>query len=378
MSRPRQALVCFIVLAAVASLAPIGVATAADRTNVPLKNWGGFSEFRDAVYDDLERLVTAGLADRVLLNTRPLSRVEAARIVARAIEKIRNDDAGGLNARRDLEPVLDRLMEELNVELTSLGVRTSEGGTAPGFFAFTPIDRAQAFGAYANHQFSLVNSQGRTFKRGVNGGLTFESRAQLGDFLSLYLQPELLENEDYGAARLATGYAKLTLFNVELLVGRDSLAWGPGYHNGLLLTNNAAPLDQIRIGAAEPFLLPWVGQWVGPMKVLMFLAQLEERRDHAYTKLTGMRLTFAPATCSRRASSPGGAPRAASEASTCSSSSARTGSTPGSSTRGPLRSRSITTSSRAATGRAGTSSRTSSARMAGTTSPASPLASPRI
>src|SRR5439155_834098 len=112
----------------------------------------------------------------------------------------------------------------------------------------------------------------------------------------VYLQPELLENEDYDAARLATGYAKLTVGNVELLVGRDSLAWGPGYHNGLLLTNNAAPLDQIKIGAAEPFLLPWIGKWVGPMKALIFLAQLEERRDHAYTKLSGMRLTFAPAT----------------------------------------------------------------------------------
>src|SRR5207247_8581607 len=87
MSRPRQALVCFIVLAAVASLAPIGVATAADRTNVPLKNWGGFSEFRDAVYDDLERLVTAGLAGRVPLDTGPLCRVEAGRLVARAIEE---------------------------------------------------------------------------------------------------------------------------------------------------------------------------------------------------------------------------------------------------------------------------------------------------
>src|SRR2546422_4174644 len=115
MSRPRQALVCFIVLAAGASLAPIGVATAADRTNVPLKNWGGFSEFRDAVYDDLERLVTAGLADPGLLNTRPLSRVGAARVVARAIEKIRNDDAGGLNARRALAPPPHRLMGELKV-----------------------------------------------------------------------------------------------------------------------------------------------------------------------------------------------------------------------------------------------------------------------
>ncbi len=283
-------------LVAAAGLAPIAKAVAGDRTNLPLKNWGGFSEFRDPVYDDLERLVTAGLADRVLLNTKPLSRLEAARILARAIEKIRSDEMGGLNARRDLEPVLNRLMDEFRVELASLGVRTSETATAPGFFSFTPIDRAQAFAGYANHEFSLVNNQGQTFKRGANGGLTFESRAQVGDFLSIYLQPELLENEDYGAARLGIGYAKLTLYNVELLVGRDSLAWGPGYHNALMLSNNAAPLDQIRIGAAEPFLLPGIGTWVGPTKVLLFLAQLEERRDHSYAKLSGIRLTFAPFT----------------------------------------------------------------------------------
>src|SRR2546427_4136328 len=108
-------------LLAVTMLAAPSVAGAVDRTNVPLKNWGGFAEFRDAVYDDLERLVTAGLADRTLLNTKPLSRIEAARIVARAIQKIRSDDAGGLNARRDLEPVLDRLMEEFKTELASLG-----------------------------------------------------------------------------------------------------------------------------------------------------------------------------------------------------------------------------------------------------------------
>src|SRR6267142_7228539 len=100
------------VLLAVGILALPAAAVAFDRTNVPLKNWGGFAELRDAVYDDLERLVTAGLADRTILNTKPLSRIEAARIVARAIERIRRDDSGGLNTRRDLEPVLDRLIEE--------------------------------------------------------------------------------------------------------------------------------------------------------------------------------------------------------------------------------------------------------------------------
>ncbi len=193
----------------IAALAAVSPAIAGDRTNVPLKNWGGFAEFQDAVYEDLERLVTAGLADRVLLNTRPLSRIEAAKIVARAIEKIRSDEMGRLNARRDLEPVLDRLMEEFKVELASLGVRTSERSAAPpGFVSFTPVDRAQTYLGYASRQFSLVNDQGHAFKRGANGGLTFESRAQIGDFFTFYLQPEFLENSDYGAARLATGYAK--------------------------------------------------------------------------------------------------------------------------------------------------------------------------
>src|SRR5438093_1972417 len=87
MSRREQGVLVAAVLLMTATLAAPASAIAGDRTNVPLKNWGGFSEFRDAAYDDLERLVTAGLADRVLLNTKPLSRIEAARIVARAIEK---------------------------------------------------------------------------------------------------------------------------------------------------------------------------------------------------------------------------------------------------------------------------------------------------
>jgi hypothetical protein len=286
----------WLVLVVVATLAPLADAVAFDRTNLPLKNWGGFSEYRDATYDDLERLVTAGLADRTLLNTKPLSRIEAARIVARAIERIRRDEPDGLNLRRDLEPVLDRLIEEFKVELAALGVQVPDGVKPPGTFSFTPIDRAQGFGGYANHGLSLWNEQGSSFHRGFNNGLTFETRMQIGDYLTFYLQPELLANEDYTAARLITGYAKLTLWNVELLVGRDSLAWGPGYRNNLLISNNAAPLDQIRLGSAEPFYLPWIGQWIGPMKAMIFLAQLEERRDHPYAKLSGMRLTVAPAT----------------------------------------------------------------------------------
>lgn len=71
---------------------------------------------------------------------------------------------------------------------------------------------------------------------------------QIGDFLTFYIQPELDINEDFAAVWLIIGYAKLTLWNVELLVGRDNLQWGPGYKNHLLFSPNAAPLDQIRLG----------------------------------------------------------------------------------------------------------------------------------
>src|SRR5438445_10718295 len=180
------------VLLIVATLVPLADAVAFDRTNLPLKNWGGFSEYRDATYDDLERLVTAGLADRTLLNTKPLSRVEAARIVARAIARIRRDEPEGLNMRRDLEPVLDRRIEEFKVELAELGVQVPDGVKPPGTFSFTPIDRAQVFNGLATHGFSLVNEQGCSVNRSVNIGLTVVSLALLGDYVPYVRLPDLL------------------------------------------------------------------------------------------------------------------------------------------------------------------------------------------
>lgn len=293
-NRSRRLLILCAV--ALTGLLPVPRVDAADRTDIPLKNWGGFSIVRDAAYDDLERLATAGLFDRAILNTKPMSRTEAARLVAHAIEKIRADTAGTYNNRQDLESVLDRLLEEFRPELASLGAMVTGGKAtpAPGFFSFTPLDRAQVRGGYVNRDFSLINSRGLRFQGGVNGGLTFESRAQIGDVVTFYLQPELHGNEEYGAARLAAGYVKLTAFNVELLAGRESLWWGPALHGSLIMSNNAPPLDHVRIGSAEAFKLPWIGDWIGPTKILAFFAQLEARRDIPRPDLAGLRGTVSP------------------------------------------------------------------------------------
>ena len=282
-------------LAVVALVAGADVAGAVDRTNIPLKNWGGFAVYRDAVYDDLERLVTAGLAERTILNTKPLSRAEGARIVARAIAAIRSDVNGKYNNRQDLEPVLNRLMDEFRTELAALGVRLpGNQATAPGLFSFTPVDRGQVRAGYASRDLSLINSQGLRLQEGFNGGLTFESRAQIGDWVTFYLQPEMQLNEEYGSARVNTGYLKLTAFNVELVAGRENLWWGPALRGSLIMSNNAPPLDHVRIGAAEPFKLPFIGEWIGPTKVMAFFAKLEERRDIPRPDFAGLRGTISP------------------------------------------------------------------------------------
>src|SRR5207237_6629756 len=143
----------------------------------------------------------------------PINRTEAARMVARAIERIRREEgSGGYSTRRDLEPVLDRLMEEFRTELTALGVKLPASGEVPPpkFFSFTPVDRAQVRGGYTSRDLRLENRQGLLWHRTLNGGFTFESRAQVGDVVTFYLQPEVHGNEEFGTAALAVGYVKLT------------------------------------------------------------------------------------------------------------------------------------------------------------------------
>jgi hypothetical protein len=292
MTRPRRSAWSLVstLLVALLSVTP---AVAADWTNIPLKNWGGFAVTRDALYDDLERLVASGLAGPAILNTKPLSRTEAARIVAGAIERIRANDPGVDNSRSDLEPVLERLATELAPELVALGVRWNGVAPRPPTF-WIPVDRAQGRAGYASHRRTLVNTQGLTLGEGFSTGFTFETRGGLADVVTVYLQPEAELDEAAASLRLHTGYVKLTHSNVELLIGRDSLWWGPGLNGSLIFSNNAPPLDQIRLATAEPVRLPWIGAWLGPTKALFFLAQLEEDREDPHAKLAGMRLTFSP------------------------------------------------------------------------------------
>jgi hypothetical protein len=277
---------------------PSAHSRAADRTNVPIRNWNGFAIHWNWTYDAVKKLVLAGLTDRVVLNTKPMNRLEMARIVAQAIAKITGDEGGQYADRRDLEDTLYRLLEEFQPELAELGVEAAlQQGKPPGFFQIKPLDKLQTRVAYSKEDYDLEDNQGDAFKAGFNGRLATFSRGQVGDFFSATLSPELRIDEKGGVnARVLEGFAKFTLYNVEAGGGRESLWWGPGFNGSMLLSTNARPFDLVKAGSAEPFTLPWIFEYLGPLKLTYFLGQLGTGGDFPHTKLTGLRLNFTPAS----------------------------------------------------------------------------------
>lgn len=263
---------------------------------MPLKNWGGFSINRSWIYDALEKIVLAGLADQVLLNTKPLSRVEAARIVAQAVQRLELDESGDYNHRDYMEDLLYRLVKEFGSELSEMGVRTPlNRETRPEFFGFKAIDNAQFGADFANRSQRLINNSGR--KGVLKGGTAFstlDGRVHVGDFLSFYYWPEFSLDQDTSKGRLINGYGKFTLWNTELEVGRDSLWWGPGTRGSMSFSTNGAPLDQVRLSSAEPFRLPWLLNYLGPMKATLFVGGLGQHRDFPNAKVAAWRASIAP------------------------------------------------------------------------------------
>jgi len=278
-----------------ASLIPALPSQGAGLVDVPLKPWSYFELYRDWTYTAIEKLVTAGLVGPWVLNTKPMSRIEMARVVSVALRKIQEDEIGRFARRTDLEPVLYHLMEELAPELEAMALG-SGGDKFAGqpWLTLQPISHLQARGFAIRRDVNPENSQGLKLRRRYGGTMGFDSYLQFSDFLSGYLYPEFRMNEHQQDGRLVEGYLKLKFNNLAVRFGRQSIWWGPGYHGSLMFSNNAPPLTQFRIGTAEPIILPWFLKYLGPTRLELMYARLEANRDHPHAILGSWRVNFSP------------------------------------------------------------------------------------
>ncbi len=262
-------------------------AHAASSTNISLE--------RD-LYRDMELWAAEGLIGSNLYSIRPFARSEVGNQLVAALHQcgmMKTPSA----ACRDIQERYTKLFEAEIAEARSPDSTT-------GIF-LKPAESFSVSYNYLDGPFSVYNKEGIPYNDGHNALVQLQSHARLGRAISVFVQPVFIYNErktidnesDRTEVRLHKGYAKLTLFNLELQVGRDSLWWGPSSHGSLLMSNNAKPFDMIKLSNPEPVLLPWIFSYLGPAQFNLIFSQLHDERRGAQLAnpfLYGLRLGLKP------------------------------------------------------------------------------------
>jgi Capsule assembly protein Wzi len=271
--------------------------------NLPLHHWA---------YEAIERLTAMGIIDRAMVVAKPYSRKQAAKYVARALERIRSNDVTADGREVVAEPLLQRLMTELRPELMDIGSvfrkRTDRG--SPVRYGGQVQTEVDAFSLGGNQNFRLrENRGGEYYTNNVQNQTDVRGWLEIGDWAAFMVQPKFISitdalargptegplsqfNNQYVYLREAS--AKLTFWNVALEFGRGTQWWGPGYHGSLLLTDHAFPLDMIKLGSDETFRLPWVLRELGDWKINTFLARLEGQQTFSHEQIFGLRISYVP------------------------------------------------------------------------------------
>ncbi len=152
---------------------------------------------------------------------------------------------------------------------------------------------------YVDQTMKFYNEQGRQFTEGANLFVSSRMVGRLANRLVLTADPELYFNEnrnvELDGSDEGVRMQELTLSGrlgpAELTVGRTPLWWGPSRHGALLLSNNAQPLDLIRLSTAGPLLLPGPLAHLGLIRAEVFASQLEDERPVPRPYLAGARVT---------------------------------------------------------------------------------------
>ncbi len=239
-----------------------------------------------AVYDILDHLEADGVISDALLASKPLSRAEVLRLLHEAERNVQGRSA----FLRDLVKELARRIGPADDKLKPV-----DSVYAGYIYTTAPVLTPVYVQTHEKEQAFNVNNDGDLYGRGSNYRVGITSRADdLGPF-SIYLNPEFRSSDNTEKGVLNKGYAVFGFSWIDVIAGKDSQWWGPGYHGANLQSNNAEPLDMIKFTAPEPQTLPWIFKYLGPFQYSLFIARLDEARsDFSYPYLDGLHIDFKP------------------------------------------------------------------------------------
>jgi len=276
--------------------------------SVPLDSW---------VYAAFDRLAALGYAPSAYANLRPWTRMECARIIAAAGDDLRIDGDHRSEAYRLHAALAAEFSNELgrfNGSGTS-EIRVESIYTRYLGIAGTPLDDGYHFGQ------TLINDYGRLYGPGSNlvsgasasgsaGPVAFYVRGEYQHAAALPAYSETVQQmlghidvtppqlpihtTVLDQFRLLDAYAALNFKTVQISAGRQSLWWGPGHGGPTNFSDNAEPMDMLRLTNPSPWRLPSFFHWLGPMRWDFVFGLMAGHHYPANPAVDGQKISFKP------------------------------------------------------------------------------------
>jgi membrane-associated phospholipid phosphatase len=242
---------------------------------VPLDSW---------IYPAMERLIALGYIQSADLGMRPWTRMECARLLQEANQRVQDDAASS----RQAPQIYKALTAEFTDELArldgapNLGISLDSIYTRGTQIVGKPLRDGFHFGQ------TIVNDYGRPYSQGFNNVTGFSAHSTVGP-LSFYVRTEYQHAPSASALApltaqtiqtvdlalpspppttsvpavnqidLLEGYVGMQLDNWQIVVGKQALWWGADKSGPMLFSTNAAPILMLQVSRVKPFKLPVLG-----------------------------------------------------------------------------------------------------------------------
>lgn len=258
---------------------------------VPLDSW---------VYPALERLAAMGYIQSAYLGIRPWTRLECARMLDEAQQKIADEDEQSFEAAR----IYGELTKEFSSETGRLNGAANVGANLDSVYARVtnisgpPLRDGYHFGQTIVNDFGRPYGEGTSAIAGISahanaGPFAFDIRAEYqqspsvtpftstqlismakADLLPSNASEFSVNTNSFSRFQLLEGSVSFNVRNVQFSFGRQSAWLGPTETGPFLFSDNAPPITMFKMETTAPFEFPLVSKIFGPAHVEFFLGRL--------------------------------------------------------------------------------------------------------
>lgn len=257
------------------------------------------------VYPLFDRLAALGYVKTAYFGIRPWTRMECARLIEEASEGINSSGAG------EGSRIYKSLSDEFAPELARLEGAANQGASIDSIYSRATEISGKPLTDGSHFAQTVINDYGRPYAQGFNSVSGFTAHADAGMF-SVAIQGEYQHSPavpgyaatvqqaiasadatspvpggrpEIGRFDLLDSTVAFQFHNFQVSAGKQSQWWSVTQTDPLLLSDNAEPIEEVKLDNVSPYHIPLLSRIFG-----------DARSEYFLGKLSGQQFEFDP-TC---------------------------------------------------------------------------------